>query len=187
MNHFQIILLALGLGLASFNDCMADGFALKTEGSVKQVRYFLFLLVTTVFFVALGLFIGISLGNFAGKMAAPFACAMLIVIGLKIMVEELLLPGGRRFNDASDIQTLIKLSLSDSVTPFVVSVAIGLLRKDFIAPFIICLTVIGIFAAIGILTGRTRKDIQTGLNLAPAGGLILLAAGLKLIITLLGS
>jgi putative Mn2+ efflux pump MntP len=186
MNHLQILLLAVGLALISFNDIVSDGFALREAGNPKQLRYFLFLLTATILYVILGLFIGTSIGIVAGKVNAPIASAMLIAIGLKIMVEELLVPSAERINPASDIQTLIRTTLADGITPFIVSVAVGLLHIDFLSPLLILASVITFSAASGMLTGRTKIQKTKPVKLAAFGGLILLAAGLKMLITLLG-
>jgi putative Mn2+ efflux pump MntP len=186
MNHLQIVILALGLGLVSFNDFVSDGFGLRKAGNPRQMRYFLFLLTATMLYIAAGLFIGNSIGSVAGKLNAPVACAMLLLLGLKILVEELLVSSAERLNPAMDIPALIRLTLADGVTPFIVSVAVGLLHVDFLAPLLILMIVIAVSAALGMLAGRNKTEKIKPLKLAPVGGLIIFAAGLKMLITLLG-
>jgi len=178
MTHAEIVLLALALA--------ADAFAVGAVIGLRhrQPRQFFRLSFHFGLFQALMPLLGILLGGLLSQFTNVdhwISMGLLVLIGLRMIAETL---RGTEPDEAIDYTRglrLIGLSLAVSIDAFAVGITLGAAR----APLAFSVTAIGIVAALATLlsmlaAGRVPLRFRRWSGLA--GGLVLIALGVKIVL-----
>jgi putative Mn2+ efflux pump MntP len=136
----------------------------------------------------LGWFLGRSLGPLVEAWDHWLAFALLVGLGLKLLWESrrASVSGGSPASDPFDTRILFALALATSIDAFAVGVMLPMLE----APFWTAIATIGVTTAvlcvIGLYVGH-RFGAALGRRLDFAGGCVLIALGVKILVEHLGA
>jgi putative Mn2+ efflux pump MntP len=186
MNNFEIVILALALVFNSWSTYLNAGITLSKQIMFRKFYYSGIMFVFQFVMAGVGIWIGYKFGSVEVKLNMLISLSILLIIGLKVLLTGIRTQVEERVFDFTDNKVLMFASLAEGITPLVTGIAIGLIS---IHPYMHWFG-IGIFLLTGILTGliiaiRMGADAFK-LRLAPIGGLLLLAAAIKLILNLTG-
>jgi putative Mn2+ efflux pump MntP len=186
MNYFQSAIIALALALNLLGAGIAGGIALKGAGSSRKVAFlgsmFFFQLTAT----GTGLWIGSRIGLFSSASNYTIALGIFMIMGLKVILDSLKTRTEGKVFDFTDNQVLIMFSLAEAITPLAVSIALGLISSQVAVPWMILSSFLLVAIFTGLILGSGSESSALKLRFGPVGGLILLAAALKLLLNLLG-
>lgn len=186
MNAAQIIILSLALALNSFISYAVAGVFLKKEKQSLMVMYSAIMLASLILLIGTGLWLGLRIGSMSGQNNYYISFGILLIMGLKVIFDSIRSKPEDKIYDLSETRNIVLISIADGITPLIISIAAGLtLEKIYPSWIIICgwqilALVSGLY--LGSKYGNQAYRFRTG----PIGGLILLAAALKLLIDFIG-
>ncbi len=186
MNSVQIAILSLALALNSFIAYLTAGVVMKDENVARKLRYSLVMLFTQAILAASGLWVGVRIGLLASNSNYYIATGMLVFMGLKILLDSIRIKPEDRTFDLSEMRTIIMLSLAEGIPPLIVCIAIGLTLESAVVPLFIVVLFQLLALISGLVLGTVYGSASLKLRTGPIGGLIMLAAAIKLIIDLIG-
>lgn len=187
MNYLTVLIVSFALGIDAFSVALSIGMS-----GVRNKQLWSFAAVVTVFHVLmplLGLSLGDYLGRLAGPMAATIGALILVTIGLSTIFKSLRELGYVKSaqNEAKknlvDIKSLVSLVLvaaSVSLDALTVGFGLGALKVDLFLTVLTMGLVAGLMSLAGLFSGR-RLNHTFGEKAQVIGGLILVIIGLKLV------
>ncbi|MDO9255388.1 MAG: manganese efflux pump [Bacteroidales bacterium] len=184
MNNFQIILLALAILFNSWSTYLNAGIVLSREPFVRKM-YFTGIMFFLQFIMAgVGIWAGNKFCSADVRVNMMISLSIFLVFGLKILLLEIRTQADENAFDFTDNKVVMFAALAEGITPLFIGTAIGVLSLH---PYMHWMG-IGIFLLAGILIGlweakRMGSDAFK-LRFGPIGGLLLLAAAIKLILNL---
>lgn len=184
MNNFEIVILALALVFNSWSTYLNAGIVLSKELLIRKVYYSGIMFFFQFVMAGVGIWFGSKFGSIEVRVNMLISLSILLLFGIKVLLSALRNQVDERTFDYTDNKILLFASLAEGITPLVIGTAIGLLSLH---PYLHWL-VIGFFLLTGILMGLITT-IRLGvdslkLNLGPIGGILLLAAAIKMILSL---
>lgn len=186
MNHFEIVILALALVFNSWTTYMNAGIMLSKELLLRRVYYTGIMFFFQFIMAGVGIWIGYRVGSVEVRVNILISLSILLVFGLKVLLTGIRTQVEEREFDLTDNKVLLLAALAEGITPLVIGIAIGLLSLQ---PYLHW-AVIGIFLITGILIGLLLAPRMSSaalkLRLGPVGGLLLLAAAIKLALNITG-
>lgn len=186
MNPIQILIIGLAIALNSFVAYLTAGYVLQKEPVTKMLSYGFFMLVTQSLMIAAGLWLGVRIGVLASNSNYYIAAGILLLMGLKVIFESLRIKPEDKTFDLSETRVLIMLSIAEGITPMIISIAIGLTVETIFPSWSILVITQSLALISGLVFGTRYGKNALRLRVGPVGGLILLAASLKLLIDLIG-
>ena len=186
MNNFEIILLAFALVFNSWIAYINAGIVLSGEALVRKVNYAGMMFLIQCIMLGAGIWIGYKTGSLEIRINMVISLSIMFIFGLKVLLTGIRAPEEDKAFDYTDSKVTFFASLAEGITPLAIGISIGLLSLNPYLHWIITglLMLSGIVAAL-ILSKRMGRD-SFKLRLAPVGGLLLLAAAIKLAINLTG-
>ncbi len=157
-DYLYIILIALPLGLVTFSTafwggifkCLCFTDKLKMAAAFGLINLGLFWL---------GTYSGNAFANSLGWLAVPFAEAMLLLTGVKVIFGSLKARPEQKNYDLAKIGELLAVSFASGLNAFLIGLGYGLLRTASEGMLIIILFAVGIFAALGAYWGQKNGRI----------------------------
>ena len=187
MNLFDIILLAIALAMDCFSVSVVSGVIERDEGESHSLRMaFLF-----GFFQAMMPLLGfVGISYFAERLAAVdhwIAFGLLAFIGGK-MIKDALGPEEELHFNPRRLSTQLLLAVATSIDALAVGISFACTGYPQPSQLSLPLLIIGVvsflFSIIGFLSGRHfGKKISRQMKPELLGGLILIAIGVKILIT----
>ena len=179
-----ILLVLIGIGLSM--DCFAVSLALGTTTENKILD------TAVIIAFCFGLFqVGMTLlGWVAGTWLIGFiagfdhwlAFLLLALIGVKMIIEGIEPENENAPLHALSIIPVIMISIATSIDALGVGISFGFLHSDILIPATIIGIVAFIFSFVGVISGTRLKSL-VGKKIEIAGGLILIAIGLNILVT----
>lgn len=186
MNNFQISIIAVGLAMNLMTSSVAGGVILKGSAMSRQAIYILVMAAFQALATGAGLILGNRIGMLSESHNAIIALFILLIMGIKVTLDTLRTKPEAKSFEVNDNRIMLMVSLAEAFTPLAVSIAVGLVVNEIMVPFLI----IWIIQLLAIMAGIAAGSVMGGqaykLRLGPVGGLILLAAAMKLIINVIG-
>lgn len=187
MNHFEIVILALALVFNSWTIYMNAGMMLSKELLLRKVYYAGIMFFFQFMMAGVGIWIGYNkLGSFEVKVNILISLCILLILGLKVLLTSIRTQVEEKAFDFTDNKVLSLAALAEGITPLVIGIAIGLITLQ---PYLHWM-VIGSFLITAILAGlflaSRMGSAALKLRLGPVGGLLLLAAAIKLALNITG-
>jgi putative Mn2+ efflux pump MntP len=186
MNSIQIAILALALALNSFMTYLTAGYVLRDESGIRKMRFGLIVLMSQILMSGTGLWLGVKIGILAANSNYYISLGILLIMGLKIVFDSIRTRPEDKAFDFSDTRVIVMLSIAEGITPLVIGIAIGLVAEYVLLPWIILAILQFLSILIGLIAGSRYGVASFRFRLGPVGGLIMLAAALKLLIDLIG-
>lgn len=186
MNPIQIAILSLALALNSFTQNLSAGFVMKEEPAGRTMRFAMIMLVSLAFMTASGLWLGVRIGNLAVNSNYYISVGILLIMGLKIIFDSIRTKPEDRTYELKETRIIVMLSIAEGITPLVISIAIGLTVETALPSWIILMIFQVLAMFTGLLMGSRYGKSSFRYRTGPIGGLIMLAAALKILIDLIG-
>jgi len=186
MNNFEIIILALALVFNSWSSYINAGIVLTAEPAFRKVQYTGIMFLIQFILAGAGIWVGFKVGSIEVKVNMLISLSIMLIFGLKVLFTGIRAQTEEKAFDYTDNKVTAFAALAEGITPFVIGIAIGLLSLSVYLHWFL----IGIFLLLGNLAGMfaaSRMGINSlKLRFAPIGGLLLLAASIKLALNLTG-
>lgn len=186
MNNFTIILLALAVALTVFPSCLMGGVVLSSEKLGNKLRFIAIMSSTMIVMAALGVILGLNVGRISESSNRIMSLSILMVIGLKVLLDSLRTRPQDKAFDTSDLKVLVLLSLAEAIVPMAVAMAVGLLVESFLWPWLIFVFFIVPAVSVGFFLGGKMGVQSYKMRTGPIGGLFLIASSIIMIIDLIG-
>ena len=185
MNSIQIIILAIGLAMNSFMSFFFSGASLKLTDFDQKLRIWTTIFIAQVLMLGAGLWLGIRIGILAENYNYKIALCILLFIGLKIIFESIR-SRPENISILTEKRELIIFSLSEGILPLLLGIAVGMVVDVLMTAWIILIIFQTIALIAGFYLSSRNNRITFGIKLEIIGGFILLAAALKMLISLIG-
>ena len=180
MSVVQIILIALALAMDSFAVSIACGIAIKHS----KIKHALIMAAWFGGFQALmpflGWFLGLRLRSFTANLDHWIAFALMAFLGGKMVYESFKIESQERKTNPFASHMLLILSIATSIDALAAGISFAVLKMDIIAPIMIIGVITFAITFAGVLIGeRGGHFFEKKIELA--GGLVLIAIGLKIL------
>lgn len=186
MNTFEIVILALALVFSSWMSYLNAGIALASELLVRKVYYMGIMFLLQFCMAGTGVWVGYKAGSSDMQINMTISLSILLIIGLKILFTGIRNQAPEKKYDYLNNKVILIAALTEGIAPLAVGVAIGLVSLHPYLHWI--LTGVFLFSGIlaGVLLSKNQLAISSKIKLAQVGGLLLLAAAIKLMLNLTG-
>ena len=139
-----------------------------------------------VLMIGAGLWLGVRIGILAENSNYYISLGILLFVGFKIIFDSLRYRRDTKGSDLADTRELVIFSLSEGILPLFIGISIGLDVDSIPVAWLLLI----IFQTIALLAGFYASfhkfKISFGFRLEILSGLIILAAALKMLISLVG-
>jgi manganese efflux pump family protein len=186
MNSIQIAIISLALAMNAFITYVTAGYVMKNENANRILRFGMIMLISQAFMTGTGLWLGIRIGVLAANSNYYIAVGILFIMGLKIILDSIRTKPEDRSFDLKEMRVIVMLSIAEGIAPLVVSIAIGLTVESALPSWIIMIIFQFLAVISGLYAGTRYGETSLRFRTGPIGGLIMLAAALKLLIDLIG-
>lgn len=183
MDVLTLVLIALGLSMDAFAVSVSCGLCGRAAKNRTALRVGLLFGGAQAVMPVLGWLAGSGLKDRIAAFDHWIAFALLAFIGLKMIVESFLLPE-RRF-DPRKTRVLLTLAVATSVDALAVGLSFGLLDGGIAVPALVIGTVTFGVCWLGVELGD-RVGAAWEKRAEIAGGFILIAIGVKILLEHLG-
>lgn len=193
--YTTIVLVAIVLGLDAFS--LSMGMGLKGVTRSFELKFASTVGVLHVLMPLIGLSLGVAVGRFLGVWAARVGAAILAYIALDLLIKgyRQIKPRAFKFSErqailssaegeertASDWWSILVLAVSVSIDALTVGFGLGTLRVPIFLTVIIMGATAASMTIAGFIGGRIFSRL-VGSYAQIAGGIILLALAIKLVI-----
>jgi len=175
-----IVFIALALAMDACAVAISYGVAMK-ELRVRAAFRIAFAFGSfQAFMPVVGYMAGLGVRRFIQDYDHWVAFGLLAVIGIKMISESFSLDGAKRSTDADHIPTLLLLSVATSIDALAVGMSLSLLKVDIIQPALVIGAVTFAVSYLGTVLGTMVGHLFER-KMEFAGGLILIAIGLKIL------
>lgn len=181
----EVVLIALGLAMDAFAVSLAAGAGRHVRRPRPALRLAFHLGLFQFMMPVVGWYLGSTL---AGAMAAFdhwVAFALLAFVGGKMIRESFAHDGERATTDPSKGLTLVSLSVATSIDALAVGISLAVLDVAIWQPSVIIGVLTAGLSVVGIALG-SRVGPRLGQRTELAGGLLLLAIGVRIVVEHLG-
>jgi len=186
MNTFETVILALALVFNSWISYLNAGITLSGEPLLSKIKYAGIMSVLQFGMAGAGIWVGYKMGSFEMRTNMAISLSILLIFGLKVLLTGIKMSTQEKAFDYTDSQVTLLAALAEGITPLSVGIAIGILSLHPIMHWLL----IGGFLFTGVLTGLILASgmgsASLKLRLGPIGGLLLIAAAIKMIISITG-
>lgn len=182
MDHFQIIVIAIGLAADAFAVSVSSGAIIEKLRLRHAMRIALFF----GFFQGIMPWIGWKVGNLASELIRSvdhwLAFSILCFIGGKMIYESRKLEEDiEKSIDPLNIYVLFTLAIATSIDALAVGVTFSFLNVSIVEPIIVIGVITFIFSLAGTYIGEFFGHVFED-KIELAGGLILIGIGTKILI-----
>lgn len=180
INLFTICLIGIGLSMDAFAVGITCGLIekeIKLKFSLKISSFFGFFQFGMVF---LGFLLGKELLNFIKDYDHWIAFLILLIIGLKMIIESFKVNDDKKI-DPENLKTLIIFSIATSIDAFAVGISLSLLKIAILLPSVIIGLITFALSFISVYLGCIfGKIIKKGAEII--GGIILISIGIRILL-----
>jgi putative Mn2+ efflux pump MntP len=178
----ELLLMAVGLAM----DAFAVSLGVGTTRFVNSARPRFRLAWHFGLFQALMPALGWLVGSAVVQWIAPFdhwvALGLLSFVGVRMIRSGLSPDAESYYTDPSRGGTLVLLSVATSIDAFAVGLSLAVLGVPIVYPAVVIGVVTGLLSLIGLLLGN-RLGKTFGKRMEIAGGVILIAIGVRIVVT----
>lgn len=189
MKPLEILFIAVGLSMDAFAVSLASGATMKRLHLPNALKMGLFFGGFQAFMPVLGWAAGLSMKNFISAWDHWIAFVLLSAVGGKMVYEALKIKeeeecGGPK-TCPFDTGTLTVLALATSIDALAVGLTFSLLQVSIITPVLVIGLVTFLMSVAGVKIGSKGGHFFEH-KMEAAGGFILIAIGLKILLGHLG-
>jgi putative Mn2+ efflux pump MntP len=185
MNSLLIVGIAFGLAMDAFAVSVASGIFIKDMTRRHIFRLAFHFGLFQALMPVLGWFAGSSFASHIHRWDHWVVFALLSFIGIKMAVEGIRETETPLKRDPSRGLLLISLSIATSIDALAVGLSFAMLNVDIWVPSLIIGLITGVLSTLGVLFGN-RIGNRWQKTASICGGVILVAIGLKVLLSHLG-
>jgi len=174
-----IIVIAIGLAMDAFAVAVVEGGTYKKLHLIHAFRVAALFGLFQAFMPVVGYFCGVGVRDFIVGYDHWAAFVLLGVIGVKMVYESFRIK--RNAKSSAGIVILLALSVATSIDALAVGVTLGLVGSSIAIAAVIIGSVTFVLSYLGVYIGRRFGHFFEG-KIEAAGGLILIAIGLKILL-----
>ncbi len=179
MDFFTIIAVALGLSFDTFAVSLSYGILRNRILFMQAVRIALVLAIFQAGLLVIGYFLGSLISDSIKAADHWVALFLLSFLGIKMIIEGYRKRDGDEIRKSDDHLTLITIGIGTSIDAFAVGISFALLEIRIWYSGIIIGAVTFLASMTAIRIGKSA-GIRLGSKVELAGGLILIAIGIKI-------
>jgi len=186
MSFIEVVLIAVGMAMDAFAVSLGIGTTPFASGLRPLFRLSFHFGLFQALMPVLGWLVGLTISQYIAAFDHWLAMGLLTFVGIR-MIRSGLNPGSMGHEaDPSRGASLIMLSTAVSIDAFAIGLSLAMLGLDIVYPAIVIGVVTSSLSLIGLLAGR-RLGERFGSRVEVLGGVILIAIGLRVVITHLAS
>jgi putative Mn2+ efflux pump MntP len=180
IDFFTIIFAAFALSMDAFAVSICFGTSAKHKASVA-LRVGTYFSLFQALMPLLGWAVGFFLNDFIHKVDYWIVCALLSIIGLKMIIEAITQKNENRKLNSKNLLVMLSLSVVTSIDAFAVGLSFALTKISIIASIIAMGVVTFLMSYSGVYIGK-KLSSKIGNKAEILGGVILIAMGVKVLI-----
>ncbi len=181
MALLTIIIIAVGLAMDAFAVSIVTAAAYRQLNVRHAIRMAFFFGAFQAFMPLIGSLAGLGLKNHIADYDHWVAFALLTAVGAKMIYESFKIAPAEKNVNPSSIPVLLVLSVATSIDAFAVGITLPLLSVPLAAAVIIIGLVTFALSCLGALLGKKFGHLFES-KIEAAGGLILIALGIKILL-----
>jgi putative Mn2+ efflux pump MntP len=181
MDILTVFIVAMGLAMDCFAVSIASGVILRDLKLRKAFKIGLFFGLFQALMPCVGWLAGVGMKSFISGCDHWIAFGLLGLVGGKMIYESFKPKGAKKEINPLNLAVLLTLSLATSIDALAVGVSMAFLEMAIILPVIIIGAVAFLVSVAGVYAGHRFGHIF-GSKIEAAGGMILIAIGLKILI-----
>lgn len=133
-------------------------------------------------FIMLGIFTGSYLAGFVDEFSDIFGISLLVVLGLKILIESFKFVPEEKVILIENNKTLTILTVAGSINTLFAGIGFGMIGVNFSVPFIATLIIVFVLSFAGMIFGK-KKGLKPEIRFVGLfAGIIILVLTIRLII-----
>jgi manganese efflux pump family protein len=182
MSIAEILLIAVGLAMDAFAVSLGVGTTRFANSARPRFRLAWHFGLFQALMPALGWLVGSTVAHFIAPFDHWIAFGLLAFVGVR-MIRSGLSPDEESYRaDPSRGGTLVLLSLATSIDAFAVGLTLAMLSVPIVYPVLVIGIVTGALSLLGLLAGN-RLGKTFGKRMEVVGGIILIAIGIRIVVT----
>jgi putative Mn2+ efflux pump MntP len=181
MDTFTIFFIAVGLAMDAFAVSIASGLAIKQFKVNHAMMIAFFFGFFQGIMPVIGWLAGFSLREAIAAIDHWIAFVLLVIIGVKMIVEATRKKAEMKTIDPLNIYVLLILAIATSIDALAVGLSLAFLQLLIITPAVIIGSVTFVLSLIGVIIGSRTGDFLKN-KVEFLGGLILIIIGSKILI-----
>jgi putative Mn2+ efflux pump MntP len=182
MGFFEITFIAVGLAMDASAVSLVAAATGYAEGRRAVFRLYFHFGLFQFFMTVLGWLLGQGFVDYIHAVDHWVAFGLLAFVGLKMIRSGIKPPGRADTADPSRGMTMVMLSVATSIDALAVGLSLALLHVNIWYSAIIIGVVTGVLSFLAIRIGR-RIGTALGQRMEILGGVILIAIGLKILLS----
>ncbi|MEK7309848.1 MAG: manganese efflux pump MntP family protein [Planctomycetota bacterium] len=182
MDILTTLIIALGLAMDCFTVSITSGIIIRNLKVRHAVKIALFFGLFQALMPCIGWLAGVGMKNLITGFDHWIAFGLLVLVGVKMIYESFKIEGEKKESDPLNIYVLLMLSLATSIDALAIGVTLAFLDTVIIMPIVIIGAVTFIISFLGIYAGNKFGHVF-GSKAEAVGGLVLIAIGVKILIS----
>ena len=184
MSVSEIALIGVGLAMDAFAVSICKGLAMKRKIGRKAIVIALYFGAFQALMPILGYSLGSAFSSFVEKVDHWIAFILLGLIGAN-MIREAVMAGEEETDDRVDVRTMLILAIATSIDALAVGITFAFLQADIFQAAALIGGITFVLSLCGVWIGN-RFGMRFHNKAEIAGGIILIAIGLKILLEHLG-
>jgi manganese efflux pump family protein len=180
MGIIALVLLGIGLSFDTFAVSVSCGLIEKRIRFLEATKIAFTFAVFQALMPVLGWFLGLSIKNYIVQIDHWVAFFLLLLIGLKMIYESISDKADKNINPR-DLKVILMFAVATTIDALAVGVTFAFLNVKLIRAALIIGIITYIVSMLGILFGKKAGNFF-GKKIEIAGGLILIAIGVKILV-----
>jgi len=181
MSFFTILTIAVALSMDAFSVSIATGAAYKKTHNLNALKMALFFGFFQAFMPVIGWFAGLAFRKHIESFDHWVAFALLALVGGKMIYEAIFTKKEQQKNKTMTLTLLLVLSIATSIDALAVGITFSLIAESITKAVIVIGLVTFAFSYVGVFIGEKLGHFFEN-KIEIAGGLMLLAIGIKILI-----
>jgi putative Mn2+ efflux pump MntP len=181
MGLFTIVVIAVGLAMDAFAVAVVEGGTYKKLHLIHAFRVAALFGLFQAIMPVVGYFCGVGVSGFIEGYDHWVAFALLSAIGVKMLYESFRIKESSDKRSSSSVAMLLALSVATSIDALAVGVTLGLVEGSIAVAALIIGAVTFVLSYLGVYIGQRFGHFFES-RIEAAGGLVLIAIGLKILL-----
>jgi putative Mn2+ efflux pump MntP len=181
MSLTELLAIAVALSLDAFAAAVASGFSMRPLRKRDALKVALFFGGFQALMPSLGWLAGFGVRAYIAAVEHWIAFGLLFIIGAKMIYEALVLAKEERLKEPPSTLLLLGLAVATSIDALAVGLSLCALRVAILLPAAVIGVVCFALSLLGVWLGRRCGHLFES-KIEAAGGLLLIAIGVKILV-----
>jgi manganese efflux pump family protein len=180
MGILALVILGIGLSFDTFAVSVSCGLIENRIRFLQATRIAIIFAIFQALMPVLGWFLGLSIKNYIVQIDHWIAFSLLSLIGIKMIYESISDKAEKNINPR-DIKVILMFAIATTIDALAVGITFAFLNVKLIRAALIIGIITYIVSMLGILFGK-KAGKHFGNKIEIAGGIILIAIGVKILV-----